>query len=327
MENRIIWKNGDFLPEKEAVVSIYDAGMMYGTIFEMTRSFKKVHFKLKEHLERLFASAKYFNINISYSIEQLVDICNQLLKKNIFDNGDEHRLLINVSSGALSIYKDIDGIINGTNIIITDFPLHWTVRNMGKLYDEGLNLMTPSQQAIPSKILSNRAKHHNRLPFLRANMEVAQSGIPNTWALLLDNNGFLTECVGANVFLIKDGILYTPKTTNILAGISRKYVMTEVAKNLYARVDFPVIETDLTVYDAINSDEMFVCATPFCILPVTSFNGSKIGDGKPGKITNKLLDIWSYNVGVNIPEQIKKWNEKYKNDISGSTPYQFTKKT
>lgn len=323
---RKIWKNGVILPEKDAVMSIYDAGAMQGYIFEMMRSFQGKHFKLKEHIERLFCSAKYIGLEIPYSVDELIIACNQVSNVNIFEDDMEHRLIINASHGPLAIYNEVENVTMGPYVMIADIPLKWTVRNMGKLYDEGLNLMTPAQQAIPSKILSNRAKHHNRLPFLRANMECAQSGIPNTWAILLDNNGFLTECVGANVFLIKDGILYTPKTTNILAGISRKYVMTEVAKNAYTRTDFPVIETDLTVYDAINSDEIFVCATPFCILPAVSFNGSKIGDGKPGKLTNKLIDVWSHNVGLNIPEQIKKWNQKYKNDTVGSTPYQFTKK-
>lgn len=322
---RFIWKNGRILPEKEAAMSIYDTGAMQGYIFEMTRSFNKRHFKLKEHIQRLFASAKYLGMKIPYTLEEIMKACWDVSKANIFEDGMEHRLIINASDGPLSIYNEVDGVEMGSYIMIADIPLRWPVRGMGKIFDEGLNLFTPSQQAIPSRILSNRAKHHNRLPFRLANIECAQSGIPNTWAVLLDEHGFLTECTGANIFLIKNDVIYTPKTINILAGISREYVMRELCVNRFGGINILVKEKDLTIYDALNADEMFVTGTPFCILPVTSFNGQQIGDGKPGYITNNLIQTWSHNVGVNIIAQIKEWNTRDP-IIEGSTPYQFTKK-
>jgi branched-chain amino acid aminotransferase len=315
--NRLIWKNGKIMSEENAVFSIYDSALMQGSIFEMTRSFNGKHFKLKEHIQRLYESAKYIGLNIPYTPDELYNACYELSDLNNHGENMEHRLIITASHGPLSIYNQIENIEMGPQTIITDIPLKWTVRGMGKFFTDGINLMTPSQRAIPSRIISNKTKHHNRLHFLRANLEVSKSKEPNTWALLLDDNGYLAECVGANIFIIKNDNILTPKTTNILKGISREYVMTELAK---------VTETDIDLHDAINADEIFITATPFCILPVTKLNGIQIGSGKIGNKTKYLIDRWSIKVNVNIPQQIIDWNKNDENITEGMSPYTFHNK-
>ena len=118
----------------------------------------------------------------------------------------------------------------------------------------------------------------------------------------------------------KDNIVISPKGKNILRGISRDYVMQTLCKQLKVKV----VEKDIEPYDVYSADEAFMTGTPFCMLPVTSLNGIKIKDGKIGKIYSKLLKRWSTNVGVDIKQQIIKWNKKDKNkSINSPTPYQF----
>lgn len=314
---RLVWWNNQLLPESEARISIYDSALMFGDmIFEMTRSFNKVHFKLREHLERLYASAKYVHIDIPMSIDELEEAVHLTTEanKDAFAEDDEYRVLINVSRGLLSIYEDVIGIEKGPNVIIAIFPLRWTVRGMGKLFDTGVNLVIPSQRQIPSHLLETRVKHRSRLHYLMANIEVAgkdcEAGATN-WPLLLDPDGYVTEGT-YNFFIVQDDMPFT-SYRNVLHGISVEYI-----NELHFSES-----VDLTPFHIYNADEAFITATPFCILPVTSLNGVNIGDGKPGNVYNELLSKWSENVDINIPNQIQKWDAEGGNLKQGISPYAF----
>jgi branched-chain amino acid aminotransferase len=315
MSERVVWWNGKFIPEREARVSIYDSALMFGDmVFEMTRSFKKKHFKLDEHIQRLLDSAKYIRLEIPYSKIDLIDACvaTALMNDREFNPDDEHRLMINVTRGLLSIYRGIDLEEKGPNVIIADFPLRWTVQGMGKLFDTGVNAVTPNQRAIPARYLEPKVKNRSRLHYLMANIEVSQYKGENNWALLLDDDGFVTEGTGANFFILeKSGRLITSHGRNVLRGISRAYVKT--LKSTF--------EKNIELYDVMMADEAFYTGTPFCIMPCTSINGEKIGNGKVGPVTKELLKLWGKNVGINIVDQIKKWDEDSVKD--GATPYAF----
>ena len=319
---RVVYMNGNFVPENEAKVSIYDSALMFGDmVFEMTRSFNKEQFKLREHLNRLYASLKYAHIPLKMSIDEMEKACYETIAKNepFFNKTDEHRLMINVSRGPLSIYSEIfDGKL-GPLVIISDFPLKWTVSGMGKLFDTGINAVIPSQRAIPSYLLDAKIKNRSRIHYQMANIEVSQLPGENNWPLLIDPDGFIAEGTGDNFFLVKDNVLYTPEPRNILRGISRQYVF-DIAKEL----GINYYEKNLELYDVITADEAFMTGTPFCILPVTKINGINIGNGNRGNITNKLLKKWSDNVGLNIEHQIKEFNKEMKDHgTDGSTPYRF----
>ncbi len=314
--------NGDFVPEKEAKVSIYDSSLMFGDmIFEMTRSFKKQQFKLRDHLERLYSSLKYVHSPLKMTIDEMEKACLETIEKNepTFTDTDEHRLMINVSRGPLSIYSEIfDGKL-GPLVIISDFPLKWTVSGMGKLFDTGINAVIPSQRAIPSHLLDAKIKNRSRIHYMMANIEVSRLPGENNWPLLLDPDGFIAEGTGDNFFLVKDNILYTPEPRNILRGISRQYIF-DLAKEL----GISCVEKNLELYDVVTADEAFMTGTPFCLLPVTKINGMQIKDGQRGNITNSLLSKWSDNVGLNIEDQIKEFNKEMINyGADGSTPYRF----
>ena len=317
--SRKVWWNGEFVDEADAKVSIYDSALMFGdVVFEMTRSFNKVQFKLDDHLERLFSSMKYVHIDIPYTIEQIKDAVHNTVEANdpYFTEDDEHRIMINVTRGLLGFYQDIDGLNSGPNVIIADFPLRWTVSDMGRLFDSGINAVIPSQRAIPASLLEPKVKNRSRIHYMMANIEVSRMIGSDNWALLLDPDGYITEGTGDNFFIVKDGVVITPEGRNILRGISRGYIF-ELCKEL----DIPCIETNIEPYDVMNADEAFMTATPFCMLPVTRFNYDQIGNGGMGHYTSMLLSQWSRNVGVDIESQIKSYGDVNYN--RGTTVYSF----
>ena len=297
---------------------------MFGDmVFEMTRSFNKNQFKLMEHIERLYMGLKIFKIDINMTKVELMDACYKTIQINehLFDEHDEHRLMINISRGLLGIYQGIEGLHKGTNVIIADFPLRWTVRGMGSLFDYGINAVITPQRAIPADLLDPKIKNRSRVHYMMANMQASQIKGDNNWALMLDPDGFIAEGTGDNFFIIKDGYLYTPEGRNILKGISRDYIINELCPQL----NLECIEKNIEVYDVHSADEAFMTGTPFCLLPVTSLNGTKIGTGHVGPVFNKLLEQWSKNMDIDISSQIKFWNNMDKSDNTNLkvTPYQF----
>ncbi len=317
---RIVWWNGKLIPESEAKLSIYDSAFMFAdTCFEMTRSFNKVTFKLREHLERLQKSAKYIRMPFPYTIEELEKACLdvQVANEPFFEEDDEHRLMINITRGILSIYEKVEGITKGPNVIISDFPLRWTTQGMGRLFDEGINMVIPSQRTIPASLLEPKVKNRSRLHYLMANIEVSQYKGENNWPLLLDSDGFIAEGTGCNFFIARKSNLMsigwtviTPQGRNILRGISRDCVMNMSSS----------FERNIEPYDVYEADEAFVTGTPFCMLPVTSLNNIKIGDGNVGRFFSRMLKIWSRKVGIDIKAQIQSWDKGSKEGIS---PYKF----
>lgn len=318
---RQVYYNGDFVPESEAKISIYDSALMYGDmVFEMTRSFNKKQFKLREHLVRLYDSMRYLQIPFPMSIDEMESACYETIRINepFFETDDEHRLMIDVTRGLLPIYSsNIQGIKAGVNVIIADYPLRWTVSNLAHLFDTGINLVPVSQRVIPAELLEPKVKNRSRIHYLMASLQASQYSGNDNWALMLDTDGFLAEGPGNNIFLVKDGVVYTPEGRNVLRGVSRAYVF-----DLCKQLNISCVEKNMNLYDLSVCDESFTTATPFCILPATKYNNQPIGTGKVGDITTKLLNLWSENVGVNIPEQIKNWKSKSTSTVN---PYEFKK--
>jgi branched-chain amino acid aminotransferase len=318
MSKRKVWWNGKLIPESEAKVSIYDSALMFGdTNFTMLRTFNKKVFKLEDHIRRLYNGIKILQIPIKMTESDMYKACMDTMKANKFEKDDEHRLMINVTRGLLGIYSEIGD--TSPNVIIADFPLRWTVQGMGVLFDKGINAVIPQQRAIPSSLLEPKIKNRSRIHYLMANMEVANYKGKNNWALLLDPDGFIAEGTGDNFFIVKDGTVITPEGRNILRGISRQYIF-ELCKDS----NIECIEKNIESYDVYTADEAFMTGTPFCMLPVTSLNGIKIDNGKPGHVYNELLDYWGRRVNIDIKKQIKSWD---KGVVKGNSPYQFKKET
>jgi branched-chain amino acid aminotransferase len=326
-QQRLVYFNGKLVPETEAKISIYDSALMFGDmVFEMTRSFNKKQFKLREHIDRLYAGIKILRIPLDMTPEQMEKACYETIEANdhMFKADDEHRLMIDVSRGLLGIYQGIEGLRKGPNVVIADFPLRWTVTGMSKLFQTGINAVITSQRALPASLLDPKIKNRSRIHYLMANIEASQVEGDNNWALLLDPDGFIAEGTGDNFFIVKDGVVITPEGRNILRGVSRAYVMEELCPQL----GIPVVERNIEAYDTYTADEAFMTGTPFCMLPVTSLNGNVIGTGKVSEIFSKLVNQWSKNTGVDIIGQIARWDAERGDSATGDapTPYRFKSK-
>jgi branched-chain amino acid aminotransferase len=324
---RVVYFNGTLVPEAEAKISIYDSALMFGDmVFEMTRSFNKTQFKLREHIDRLYAGIKILRIPVSMTPEEMERACQETIDANdhLFAADDEHRLMIDVSRGLLGIYQGIEGLHKGPNVIIADFPLRWTVAGMGQLFDTGINAVITSQRAVPAALLDPKVKNRSRIFYLMANIEASQVKGENNWALLLDPDGFVAEGTGDNFFIVKDGAVITPEGRNILRGVSRGYVLRE----LCAQLGIQPVERNIEPYDVYTADEAFMTGTPFCMLPVTALNGEPIGGGTVGAVFTRLLEQWGRNTGVDIRAQIKAWDASRgaSADSHAPTPYQFKRR-
>ncbi len=322
-KHRKVFFNGKFVNEQDAKISIYDSALMFGDmVFEMTRSFNNKQFKLKEHIARLMNGIKILRIPFRYTAKQVESKCYETMEINsdVFKKDDEHRLMIDVSRGLLGIYHNIDNLHKGTNLIIADFPLRWTVSGMGNLFNSGINAVITSQRVIPSYLMDPKIKNRSRLFYLNANIEVSQIKGKNNWALMLDPDGYIAEGSGDNFFIVKGNNIISPEGRNILRGVSRDYIQV-----LCKQLNLNYVEKNIEQYDVYTADEAFMSGTPFCVLPVTSLNRSKIGSGKPGKIFKKILKRWSENVEVDIAQQIKNWDKKFKNKRKSKapSPYEF----
>ena len=321
-QGRVVYFNGQFVPEKEARVSIYDSALMFGDmVFEMTRSFNGKQFMLREHLERLYYGLKILRVPMTMTMDEMEKKVYETIEANAhtFNDDDEHRVMIDVTRGLLGLYQNEVDLPAGTNVIIADFPLRWTCQSMAHIYDEGINAIIPSQRAIPGSLLDPKIKNRSRIHYLMGNIEVSLTEGKNNWALLLDPDGFVAEGTGNNFFIIKDGVLITPEPRNILRGISRDYVMNTLAPKLGMRV----VEKNFEAYDVYTADEAFMTSTPFCMLPVIKINNADIGTGQIGPYYIKLLNLWSETVGVDIPGQIKAWAAKSKATGDAPNAYRF----
>ena len=322
---RVVYMNGTLVPETEAKISVYDSALMFGDmVFEMTRSFNKKQFKLREHLERLYAGIRILRIPLQMSIDEMEQACYSTIEANdsLFAPDDEHRLMIDVSRGTLGIYQGIEGLHKGHNVIIADFPLRWTVVGMGRLFENGINAVITSQRAIPGNLLDPKVKNRSRIHYLMANIEASNIRGEDNWALLLDPDGFIAEGTGDNFFMVKNDLLITPEGRNILRGISRAYLMEELAPQIGVKV----VEKNIEPYDVYTADGAFMTGTPFCMMPVTRLNDLPIGNGHVGPVFRALLARWSSNTGVDIERQIKDWNRaNTPSQFDAPTPYRFKK--
>jgi len=202
--------------------------------------------------------------------DELEKACYETIEANdyLFQDNDEHRLMIDVSRGLLGIYKGIDGLHKGTNVIIADFPLRWTVRGMGKLFETGINAVITSQRALPASLLDPKIKNRSRIFYLMANIEASQYSGNNNWALMLDPDGFVAEGTGDNFFIVKNNVIITPEGRNILRGISRDYVLNTLCPSLGLEMK----ETNIEPYDVYTAENTILYAA--CYFPERSSNWS-----------------------------------------------------
>ncbi len=290
---RVAYVNGEIAPESEAKVSIGDAGFLYGdAVFDTTRSFGHRIFRLEQHIDRLYDSLKYMRIDPGMSERELAGLTVEVFEANRGLLGDDDDYWI-----TQRFTRGVRGDEGGRPTVIVEcYPLPFEER--ARFYRDGLAVATPSIRRTPPQSMSPRAKMHNYVNMIQAELEVKGQN-PDAWAIMLDVNGNLCEGQGSNIFLVKDGALFTPKEQYVLAGISRAVVI-----ELAQEVGIEVHETDVDLYDAYTADEAFVTSTSFCICQISTVNGAVVGDGAvPGPLTDRLQKAYSGLVGIDIVGQ------------------------
>jgi branched-chain amino acid aminotransferase len=298
---RVVWFNGEFVPESRALVPFRDRSFIYGDgAFDMTRTFAHRIFKLDEHLKRFYRSLRYLRLDPGLALQEMADLTLQVLERNLHLLGpdDDYWVAQRVSRG---VKPPLGGIWEheGPNVIIECNPL--PLRERASLYRDGIRVTVPSVRRVPPESLTPRAKTHNYLNLIVGDQE-AQAQDPGSWAVLLDTQGNLCEGLGSNIFVVRDGELLTPREKFVLAGISRATVI-----ELAAQLGIPCRETDLDLYDAYTADEVFLTSTSLCICPVTSVNGQRIGGGLVfGPVTRRLTDAYIRLVDCDFVEQYLK---------------------
>lgn len=284
---RVAYINGKIVPESQALVSFRDRGFLYGdAVFDTTRTFGHRIFKLEQHIDRFFRSLRYVQIDPGLSAKEFMDVTERVTTANLKLIGpdDDYWVSQRVSRG----YRTPEGdqpLFEGPTVIVECMPLSLKAR--ARLFRDGIDVVVPSTRRTPPESVSPRAKTHNYLNLVLGDLE-AHAHDPEAWAVLLDTRGFLAEGTGSNIFTVKDGKVYTPRSQYVLGGISRETVF-----ELASKLDIPLEEADLDLYDAATADEAFLTSTSLCVCGVRSVNGACVGSHTvPGPITKALTDAY-----------------------------------
>ena len=295
-DEKIVYFNGEFLPENQVGISIYDRGFLYGdAVFDATRTFAGQTFRLDRHINRLYDSLRYLRIDVGMSKAEMTEATEAVVAHNhpLLPAGQDMWVMQRISRGVEAPNRA--GGLTPT-ILIESHAIPFAAR--APLYRDGARISTPSVPRIPPRFVSPRAKTHNYLNLILGELE-AHGEDPGAWAILLDEFGNLTEGRGSNVFLVKDGVAMTPKSQYVLEGVTRNQTL-----ELAAGLGIPTAECDLDLYDAYTADEAFLTSTSLCICPVSAVNGAPVADGTvPGPITHQLMTAFSDLVGMDFAEQ------------------------
>lgn len=299
----LVYIRGRLLPASQANLSIFDYGIVLGaTVTDLLRTFHQRPYRLEDHVRRFYDSCKYARIAPPISAEETAEITRELVRNNaeLARPDTELAIVYFITPGENLVYAGSAAAAGSKltpTFCIHSFPLPFEL--FRGFFEKGLHLVTPSTRHVPPECVDPKIKNRSRLHWWLAEQE-AKLADPGAMPLLLDLQGNLTETSGSNLLLVKDGTVYSPAPRNILLGISRKVVI-----ELCQQLGIAFVERDLQVHDAITADEAFVTTTPYCMAPVTRFNGVPVGDGSvEGPVYTRLLNAWSEAVGVDIRGQV-----------------------
>ena len=277
MSELIVYIDGAYCPKSQAKISVFDHGLLYGDgVFEGIREYNGVVFKLKEHIDRLYRSAHVITLKIPLAKEEMTKVVVETLRKNKLENS-YIRLIVTRGVGDLGL--DPRKCLKASVIIITDkIVLHVTGAK-----ENGITTMFSWVRRNPVDATSHEIKSLNYLNSVLAKIEANANSVDE--AICLESNGYVAEGVGENIFIVKNGELFTPPTsTGALAGIT-----AEVAEKIAAKLGIKLTVTNLTPFMVFTADEAFFTGTAVEMVPIREVNKRQIGTGKPGPITKKMM--------------------------------------
>lgn len=277
-----IYVNGSFVPADQPCISAFDRGFLYGdTVFEGIREYGGKVFKLTEHIDRLFRSAKIMAMTIPLSKEEFAEAILSTLRINGLQDAHIRPLVSRGQGLAVGPEKN-----SSPTVVIIAHP--WP----SFLGGEGISLKTVSVRKIPADSFDPRIKCTGTyVNGVMAKIEANAAGCDE--ALLLDWQGYVAEGPGSNFLIVSEGALLSPRHQSILNGITRKTIL-----ELASRLGLQVRETDLTLSDVYTSDEAFMCGTGAEISPVRMVDGRSIGTSTPGPVTSSLMKAFREVVSV-----------------------------
>jgi len=285
-EEMWIYLNGEFVPKNEAKVSVFDHGFLYGDgIFEGIRCYQGNVFRLDDHLKRLYESALSIMLEIPLSYEEMKEAVLETVRKNQLQDA-YIRLIVSRGEGDLGL--DPRSCPQAQVIIIAGqiklYPQ--------ELYDNGMEVVTiPTRRNVPDA-LNPKIKSLNYLNNILAKIEATRAGVME--ALMLNTEGYVCECTGDNIFIVKNGRVITPPTyLGALDGITRRVIM-----DICRDQGIECAEEPFTRHDVFVADECFLTGTAAEVIPVTKLDGRKIGTGMPGPLTKQLIAEFRKRVTV-----------------------------
>ena len=271
------WVDGKYLPKDEASVSIYDHGFLYGDgVYEAIRAYDGLVFKLREHVDRLYESAKSIKIEIPMSREEMGRLVVDVLRKNQLMNS---YIRIVVSRGRGKMGVDPRNCSKPTVVVMVEPREPLFGSNV-----KGITAIVSSLRRTPSWSLDPRIKTLNYLNNIMAKIEAIEAGVEE--AIMLNEQGHVAETSTENIFVVKNGIVSTPHPSEgVLRGITRDAVIAVIKELRY-----PFEERALTVHELYNADEILVTGTAAEVVPIVRISGRVVGDGKPGPAYSGILE-------------------------------------
>jgi branched-chain amino acid aminotransferase len=272
-----IYLNGEFVKKEDAKISVYDHGFLYGDgVFEGIRAYNGNVFKLKEHIERLYESAKSILLDIGMTQEEMCECVLETVRQNHLKNA-YIRLVVSRGTGDLGLDPRR---CSKPNIVIIAEQLALFPK---ELYETGIRIITvPTRRNTPDA-LNPKIKSLNYLNNVLVKIEANNAGVNE--ALMLNQQGYICEGSGDNIFIVKRGMIYTPPAyLGALEGITRNTII-EIAREK----GYVVKEEPFTRHDVFVADEIFLTGTAAEVIPVIEVDARQIGDGKPGAVTHELL--------------------------------------
>lgn len=291
-----VYINGQFLAKDEAKISVFDHGLLYGDgVFEGVRVYQNKIFKIKEHIDRLYESARTILLTIPLTKNELTNATVETVRQNPYEDA-YIRMVVTRGVGTLGLdpnkceHPQIIIIVDKISLYSDDF------------YRDGMEIITATTRRMLPDALPPWVKSLNYLNNILAKIEAVHAGYQE--AIMLNHQGFVAECTGDNIFIIKRGKLITPSVeSGILDGITRRTVMA-LAK--YFNLD--VEETIVSLHDLYNADECFLTGTAAGVVPVVKIDGRSIGNAKPGEFTIEISKKYfelTRNEGVAINRTVK----------------------
>lgn len=275
-----VWIDGQYFNKEDAKISVFDHGLLYGDgVFEGIRVYSGKIFECKAHLQRLYDSAKAIRLTIPYTPDEIEKAMQETIRINGFEDC-YIRLVVTRGTGTLGL--DPNRCPRASVIIITDLIRLYPQ----EMYEKGMSVITSSVMRNHPNALSPRIKSLNYLNNILAKIEAIDAGVPE--AIMLNPEGYVAECTGDNIFIVRGGVVHTPPVSDgALEGVTRAVIM-----NLCQSSFIPIQEKRIERHDLYIADECFLTGTAAEVIPVTRIDGRTVGSGEPGPITRKLLEAF-----------------------------------